>query len=98
MQLIKLTTILFLIFLNACASLPKPPVGDTCIVDVSSGGADCVPIPTAVAMKRVSTKDASSFVVFADMDNYICFSPSTWQSIQTYIGQLKVVARKQCSQ
>jgi hypothetical protein len=84
-------------FLEAgCASLPPAPQGSTCIVDTGAAGADCVPIPTAINRGAVLAKDATTFVPFAQMNNYIAFSPSTWGNIQQYIEELKVIAQRQC--
>lgn len=93
----RMLSITILLALSACQSMPAAPKGNTCIVDVAANGSDCVPISTAVKMNRVNAKDANSFVPFKQMDNYICFSPSTWANIQTYIGDLKLLAQKQCT-
>lgn len=81
---------------TACSSLPPAPSGNTCIVDVANIGADCEPISQAIRQGSVNIQDTNSFVPFSQMDNYVAFSPSTWQNIQTYIGDLKLLAQKQC--
>lgn len=83
---------------SSCSSLPAAPQGNTCVVDVANLGADCVPISAAIRRGSVSVRDATSFVPFSQMDNWIAFSPSTWANIQTYIGKLKILAQQKCSQ
>lgn len=94
--MLRITLITTLLVLNACNSLPPPPKGDTCVVDVANKGAECVPIQASVKRGELSLKDARSFVPFTQMDNYICFSPSTWVNIQTYIVDLKQIVQNHC--
>lgn len=94
--MLRKTLIPILFLLSGCQSLPPPPKGDTCIVDVQAGGADCVSISQAVKLMRVDSQDMDSFVPFADMDNYVAFSPDSWAAIQAYIGKLKLLAQQKC--
>lgn len=89
--LVNLATILFLI--SGCASLPPLPTGNFCVVSVASNGAVCVPISVVAT---ASGSPTSVFVPFVQMDNYITVSPTTWAAIQTYLGQLKIIAQRQC--
>lgn len=95
MRLLLLITTLSV--LTSCAQLPSPPQGSTCVGDVIRGGFVCVPIQTAIRRGEVLKRDASSFVPFKDVDNWIAFSPKTWENIQVYIGELKQLARENCS-
>lgn len=87
-----------LLFMSGCGSipLPPPPQGDTCIVDVQNQGAECVPISSSIKHQTLKRDDATSFVQFNDMDNYVCFSPLTWRNIQIYIGDLKDILIYTC--
>lgn len=99
MRLIRLTTILLV--LNAgCSSLPKAPTGYTCVVDVANNGADCSPISSAVRFRNNISQikaNATIFIPFAQMDNYVAFSPDSWGNIQVYINELKQLANKSCN-
>lgn len=65
------------------------------MVDVKNQGAECVSIDPSQATGTLNTSN-SVFVQFSAMDNYITVSPQTWASIQTYIGQLKILAQQSC--
>lgn len=86
MQLALLTIILFSL---SCASLPPPPQGDTCIIDIKNNDAICVPISSAIEREHVSPSDGTHRIWIRDMDNYVAFSPETWGSIEAYILKLK---------
>lgn len=96
MRRMLLTTILSAVALleSGCQSLPPPPKGNTCIGDVARGGVDCVPISRAVRHQAVLKADANSFIPWAQMDNWVCFSPTSWQNIQVYIGEVKNLANE----
>lgn len=85
-QLLSLTTL----FLISCASLPPAPQGYLCIVDIKNQSAQCKGIAT-------NMNPASYTQVISGMNNWITVSPSTWANIQTYIGQIKVIAEQKCS-
>lgn len=95
----------------ATGQLPDPPSGNTCIGDVENGGFDCSPIPqdgkelekmldteprSLIVSVKLKAQADGSFVPFADVDNWVAFDPITWSNIQNYIGDLKVLAQKQC--
>lgn len=97
----KLTSLLLILSCAGCNSLPKPPTGNTCIVDVANSGADCSPINTAIRLRGVIPQikaNATIFVPFNQMDNYVAFSPDTWANIQIYINELKQLAKTSCGQ
>lgn len=102
---------LSIMFLVSCADLPSAPQGNTCIGDVPQGGFDCVPIPqdaapleellnaepeTVIVTVKLRAKADGTFVPFSQVDNWVAFDPETWANIQTYIGDLKVLAQRRC--
>lgn len=85
-----------LLVLEACASLPPPPQGDTCVINALGGYAICEPISAAVAREHVNPHDSSNKVPISSMDNWVAFSPQTWGSIEKYILELKDRAQQTC--
>lgn len=83
-------------FLVSCASLPPPPIGDTCIIDIDNNDAVCVPISSAIQREHVTAADGTHYIWIRDMDGYVAFSPDTWGSIEAYILKLKDRAQQSC--
>lgn len=89
-------SLITLLALSGCQSLPPPPVGDLCILNVEEGTAICVPIKAAVRRGTVSLIDGTSMIPISEMHNYVAESPETWAEIERYILQLKALAQKRC--
>jgi hypothetical protein len=90
-----------LLVLSSCQSIPKPPVGETCIIDVANVDADCATIQASIKAQgdiRGMRAATNEVIPLSAMDNYVCFSPQTWGNIQTYINELKQIAKTNCSQ
>lgn len=82
--------------LEGCASLPPPPQGYTCVLNVPAGYGICEAISTAVARKHVSPHDSSNKIPISSMDNWVAFDYRTWSEIEKYILELKDRATQSC--
>jgi hypothetical protein len=79
---VRLIALLIIAFSSACQSVPSKPIAEVCILDVSRGTAECV---------ETLTHQANTLLIH-NMNNYVSFSPQSWEQIQIYIQKLKTLA------
>ena len=78
------------LLLSGCSALPKVPAGELCSLSPSTKSAGCVPFGSR------DIPDYNDQTLGIDtMENYICFSPTDWEGIETYLRQMRSKA-EQC--
>lgn len=96
MRLRPLSIILLVVNCGCLATLPKPPKGDLCVLDVQTATGECVHISKVAKREKLDRDDVSSHVSINTMDNWVAFSPDTWANIQVYINDLKEIIKEEC--
>lgn len=91
---------LFLVGFASCGSMPPPPEGDLCVVDVPRNRCVCFPIDGAVAEGKIRSATDLKYTNVVRLANggyqiplsqchkYTAFSPKHWENYRNYVDAL----------
>lgn len=107
----RLGILLTILFSIGCGTLPDPPKGYLCVVDIvkdRNGRIDVVRSAGVCSRIKSKAKNKSKYttrdlvesneidIPLADLDKFVSFSPRTWGNIVEYINELKRLASQRC--
>ena len=91
--------------ISGCAGLPPKPKGIIWSIDVPRaqligapiGGVDPNKLD-AGAVNFYVEKKGTYKMPLDQADKFLCFSPDTWNAVDSYVKQLREIASRQCNQ